>query len=471
MTIAKSAVSGISWSAFSTIFKGVIQLAQLIILARILTPIELGVLALVNLVVGLAQVFGDAGISNALIYHKDLNKGQLNQLYVVNVSLGIVVSVAVALFAYPLALFFSMELLTGLLILLAPVFFIKSLSQQVLALLQQKLAFNRIAKVEVFSSVAGFIVLLLLIYFDFRLEAVIFSQLAAASILTLLILIFNKSLLPSLERIQWRSIAAPVKYGLYQTGESFINFLSAQFDQLLIGKLLGAETLGIYSYVKALVFRPALQLINPIVNRVSFPLMVQYKNVHSESVIYTQIIRLLSLINIPLYLLMACYPELVLSLAYGDDWLPHAELLKLLALYMLMLSLMNPIGVLLRATGEVKRGFWWNIAVTIIRPLLIVLSISSGVVWLVKVLVIAQVGLFFLHWYFLIRPVINLQFSQLIKAIAPPCFAFFIAALVVFLANEYVWQISPIVSAIIVSVAYCLLIAPAVIGAIKFIRK
>ncbi len=471
MTIAKSAVSGISWSAFSTIFKGVIQLAQLIILARILTPIELGVLALVNLVVGLAQVFGDAGISNALIYHKDLNKGQLNQLYVVNVSLGIVVSVAVALFAYPLALFFSMELLTGLLILLAPVFFIKSLSQQVLALLQQKLAFNRIAKVEVFSSVAGFIVLLLLIYFDFRLEAVIFSQLAAASILTLLILIFNKSLLPSLERIQWRSIAAPVKYGLYQTGESFINFLSAQFDQLLIGKLLGAETLGIYSYVKALVFRPALQLINPIVNRVSFPLMVQYKNVHSESVIYTQIIRLLSLINIPLYLLMACYPELVLSLAYGDDWLPHAELLKLLALYMLMLSLMNPIGVLLRATGEVKRGFWWNIAVTIIRPLLIVLSISSGVVWLVKVLVIAQVGLFFLHWYFLIRPVINLQFSQLIKAIAPPCFAFFIAALVVFLANEYVWQISPIVSAIIVSMAYCLLIAPAVIGAIKFIRK
>jgi O-antigen/teichoic acid export membrane protein len=471
MTIVKSAVSGLSWTASSTIVKGVMQLAQLIILARILTPIELGVLAIINLVVGLAQVFGDAGISNALIYHKELNKGQLNQLYVVNVSLGIVVSISVALLAYPLAQFFSMELLTSLLILLAPVFFIKSLSQQVMALLQQKLQFNRIAKVEVFSSVAGFIILLLLINFDFRLEAVIFSQLATASILTLLILVFNRNLLPSFEKIQWRSIAKPVKYGLYQTGESFINFLSAQFDQLLIGKLLGAETLGIYAYVKALVFRPALQLINPIVNRVSFPLMVQYKDVHSESVIYTQIIRLLSFINIPLYLLMACYPELILSLAYGDDWLPHAELLKWLALYMLLLSLMNPIGVLLRATGEVKRGFWWNIGVTIIRPLLIMLSISSGVVWLVKVLVIAQVGLFFLHWYFLIRPVIKLSFSALIKAIAPPCFAFFIAALVVYLCNEYIWQISPLVSVIIVSLAYCLLIAPAVINVIKFIRK
>jgi len=471
MTIIRSALTGLSWSASATLFKGVIQFVQLIILARFLTPIELGALAIINLVIGLAQIFGDAGISNALIYYKSLNKNQLNQLYLINISLGILVSMSVGLLAYPIALFFDMNQLTHLLVFLAPVFFIRSLSQQHMALLQQKLKFDSLAKVEVLASTLSFMVLMFLLSAEFRLEAVIYAQLTGASALTLLILCFYSFPLPKFAKIDFSSIIAPIKYGLYQTGEGAVNYISAQFDQLLIGKFLGAETLGIYSYIKALVFRPALEIINPIINRVTFPLMVNFKKQHAISDMYSHVLSLLSLINIPLYLLVASFPELVLKLTFGESWLIHAELLKWLALYMLVISLMNPIGVLLKATGNVKRGFWWNIFVTLVRPTLIVLSISYGVVWLVKVLVIAQVCLYVLHWYFLIKPVINLSLVSLLKTLFLPLGAFIVSFLLVFALKHNIEQLNDYYAFGFMCLSYCLLISPALFNIVKLIRK
>jgi O-antigen/teichoic acid export membrane protein len=467
LSLAKTAYLGVTWSAFSTLSKGVLQLAQLIILARFLTPLELGVLALLNIVVGFAQIFGEAGISNAVIYHNSLGKKQLNQLYLVNILFGLLISVFFFLFAYPLASFFDIERWATLFMLLAPVFFIRSFSQQPLALLQQKLAFDCMAKVEVFASVVAFSTLLILLSFNFRLSAVVVAQLVNALVLTLLILIFYTSERPKIMKIQWQTIAEPIRYGLYQSGERLVNYLGAQFDQLMIGKLLGAETLGIYAYVKALVFRPALQLINPIVNKVTFPLMVKYKESHSISDIYAYTLRLLSLINVPLYLLMASYPDTILSITFGDDWLNHAELMRWLAIYMLLLSFINPVGVLLKASGEVKRSFWWNIAVTVIRPLVIILAIGNGIVFFIKMLVCVQVFLFFLHWYYLIRPIIQLSLTQLLLKMIIPCAVFGLASIITLFVVNNLWQLTDLYKLLFTGVIYALLILPFIPHMIK----
>lgn len=470
MSAARDAISGVSWTASSTIIKGLLQLAQLIVLARYLTPSELGVLAIVQLVVSFAQIFGDAGISNALIFHKNLVKDQLNQLYIVNVLLGLFISAVVFVMAFPVAIFFDMQALTLLLWWLSPVFLIRSFGQQPLALLQQAMRFNSIAKIEIFASVVGFAVLIAFLLFDFRLLSVVVSQLVNAIMLSSCLLIGFTHLRPKLTRLRLNSIIEPIKYGLYQTGESFVNFISAQLDQLLIGKLLGAEVLGVYAYVKALVFRPALQLINPVVNKVAFPLMVNHQHTHSLALLYSMILRLLSLINIPLYSLVALFPGLILSLTFGEQWLGHAELLRWLALYMLIISMMNPIGVLLRASGQVKRGFWWNIAITIVRPLIIVFSIKLGIVEMVKMLVLLQVVLFVLHWVYLIKPVSGLSFERLCLSLAPAVLAFAIVSLFVLICVQPLLMLPAVYLFAFICVGYALAIAPQLIKVFKFIR-
>jgi O-antigen/teichoic acid export membrane protein len=470
MSAAHDALHGVSWTASATIIKGVLQLAQLIVLARYLTPAELGVLAIVQLVVSFAQIFGDAGISNALIFHKNLVKDQLNQLYMVNILLGLGISFIVLIMALPVASFFNMPSLTLLMCYLSPVFLIRSLAQQPMALLQQKMRFNSIAKIEVLASVVSFLVLILLLLLDLRLMSVVLSQLLNAVILTACLILGFPHLRPKLAKIKLQSIIEPIKYGLYQTGESFVNFISAQLDQLLIGKLLGAEVLGIYAYVKALVFRPALQLINPVVNKVAFPLMVNHQHTHSLAFLYSMILRLLSLINIPLYSVVALFPSLILSFTFGEQWLEHAELLRWLALYMLIISMMNPIGVLLRASGRVKRGFWWNIAVTIIRPLIIIFSIEAGVVVMVKMLVLLQVLLFILHWYFLIKPVSGLSALQLGVTLYPASLAFALVASLILLCIQPLLMLPAVYLFVFICIAYVLAISPQLIKVFKFIR-
>ncbi|MBE0365087.1 polysaccharide transporter, PST family [Pseudoalteromonas ulvae UL12] len=471
MLIVKSALSGLSWTASATLIKGGLQLAQLIILARVLTPIELGLLAIINLVVGFAQIFGDAGISNALIFHKDLEKRQLNQLYVINVLLGVCVSLFVVLLAYPIELFFAMDGLSFLLMMLSPIFLIRSLAQQQMALLQQQMQFNQIAKVEVLAAVSSFILLVVLLEFDVRLEAVIWSQLAGACMISAMLFCLYAQLRPSYTRLNMHEIIEPVRYGLYQSGESLINFLSAQFDQLLIGKILGAEVLGVYAYIKALVFRPALQLINPIVNKVAFPLMVNFKSSHDLKDIYCNIIALLSLINVPLYLTIAYFPEPVLLFAFGEDWVKQAELLRWLALYMLIISVMNPIGVLLRSTGEVKRGFWWNMFVTVVRPIAIFASISFGIVTLVQVLVVTQVLFFCLHYIVLIRPIISLSFIRFISVVMPPVITYTIALFLTLLLGEYFNLLDTVWVLMVIAFFYCVASSPILFRIFKFIRK
>lgn len=452
MNLPQHASSGGAWVGISTLTKGFLQVIQLIILARILTPIELGIVAVINLVIGFAQIFGDGGLSNALIYHKELNKNQKNQLFVVNLLFGVLLSLIVALLSTPIAAFFAMPELASLLLLLSPIFFIRSLGQQIQALLQQTMAFKTLAKIEIAAQVVGFTVLSTLLNLNYKAEAVVFAQLTTA--LCLVFCFYTlKDLRPALARVNFSEIKQPIRYGLYQSGESLVNYTSAQLDQILVGKLLGAETLGIYAYIKDLVFKPALQLINPVVNKVAFPLMVNFSDSENRAKIYLSMLTLLCFINAPLYLFASANSEWLLSLTYGTEWGIHAELFTWMAYYMLLISIVNPVGVLLRSTGNVKRAFWWNILVTAIRPAAVVVAISGSVLLLAQTLTVLQLVFIGLHVVLLLKPIANIGVYSLAKVVLPPI------CMCVVLTTLSQWLIQPTtLAAVIISVALCIAI-------------
>ncbi|NOH84543.1 MOP flippase family protein [Vibrio sp. 03-59-1] len=471
MTIAKLVVKGVSWTALATVIRASLQIAQLVILVRFLQPAELGVLALVNIVVGLAQIFADAGLSNAIIYHKDLSGKRLKQLYLVNISFGAFIAVLVGTTAYPVASFFNTPDLTSLLLMLCPIFFIRSFSQQPNALLQKELNFQALSKAETLSAVVGFIILIAGLLLGYKLYAVVASQLVNACILVLLLRRAIDCPLPSSLSIGWKENKQPFIYGLYQSGEALINYLSSQFDQLLLGKLLGAEVLGVYSYVKALVFRPAMQLINPIVHRVTFPLMTKYKDTHGLADMYQRIIQFLSIVNVPLYLGLALYPGWALNLAFGESWVEHWEVLRWLSLYMLLISLVNPIGALLRATGLVKRAFWWNVLVTVVRPVVVLLSFHYGLVYLAKALFIQQMILWVAHVFILLKPACQLSFRRYCSAIMLPLVIFSIAYSVVWLATYIFGEWSEWTQVLLLASVYILLFLPFAKSIIRQIKQ
>lgn len=460
MTLAKQAARGVSWTAMATLIRGGLQLLQLAVMARFLTAAELGALALVSIVVGLAQIFTDAGLANALIYFKSLSARRLRQLYLANMLFGLTMTALVALMAQPLASFFNAPTLAPLLLLLSPIFFIRSIGQQPNALLQKDLQFQTLARNEVLAALFAFGLLLIGLWQAMGVFALVISQLCSAFLFTLLLRRAKPCPWPNQLSIGWQDNQPLFRYGLYQAGESLINYLSAQFDQLLLGKMLGTEVLGVYAYLKELVAKPALQLISPIVHRVSFPMMAKHQASHQLSSMYLTIMRCLSLVTVPFYLTIALYPQWILSVVLGSGWLAHADLLRWLALYMLLITLINPVGALLRATGQVKRAFWWNALVTVVRPMVVVVSVHYGLVWLAKGLLLQQSLLLIAHGVVLLKPACQLSLTAYLRTLLLPVFALTFAYSVahwgtVLLGLSYLWlEIG------VLCVVYLLIIAP-----------
>ncbi|TMO67086.1 colanic acid exporter [Pseudoalteromonas aurantia] len=471
MTALHSALKGVSRVALSTFSKGGLHLAQLIILARYLTPFELGVAAILNLVIGFTQVFGDAGLSNAVIYHTKLTDNQLGQLYVINVTLGLILTISLALLSDPIAVFFAMPLLSELLYVLASVFFIRSLSQQILARLQQKMHFDMIAKVDISAQLTGFLAVVLAVNYEAGIWSLVIGQFVLVVSSSMLLFIVGAQYITRPKRIVWSQIKHPVKYGLYQCGEALINFSSAQVDQVLVGKLLGPEKLGVYAYIKDLVFKPALQLINPIVNKVAFPVMVNFKEGNAIHGMYLSMLKVLSLINIPLYGLMAAFPEIILEMTFGEKWIEHSAVLQWLALYMLVISLVNPVGVLLRAVGKVKRAFWWNIIVAFIRPAVLFTTVSTGVVGLAFTLFCLQVLFFISHVQFLLKPCANIGFRDVYSVLWLPFLMVTVAVSAAFFLVCYGLLERSLFLLIGTSVVCLLLMSPLMLSNIKSLRK
>ena len=122
MNLKLTALNGFKWTTFSMIVVTLFQLAQLTILARILGPEILGLMAILMVVIGFSQSFMDMGISNAITYRRKVSNSQLSSLYWLNIFSGLILSILVALASPLIASFYSEITLVNSLLMLSCVF-------------------------------------------------------------------------------------------------------------------------------------------------------------------------------------------------------------------------------------------------------------------------------------------------------------------------------------------------------------
>ncbi|MBD1580966.1 oligosaccharide flippase family protein [Pseudoalteromonas sp. S16_S37] len=390
---------------------------QFIILARALPAESLGLLAFISIFVSFSQVIGDGGLSNAVIFFDSLSKQIKYQLYTFGLIVGTVISVVSLSLSSWLGLFFGLPDLEQFSLLIVAIIFIRICTAQPIALLQKELEFNKIALIEISSQLLCFITICILLWSGKGVSSAIYGQLVQAGVVFFLCLIIQSSSI-GISLPREKELKEPIKYGCYQMLESMIGLFSRQFDQLIVLKLLGKEVLGIYSYLKDLIGKPMLQLINPVASRVLFPILVKAPE-NEISTYYKNALLLLCMINIPLYLGVAYFSELLLSVVLGDNWAQYHLIASLFAFTYLIMSIINPCGSLLQAVGAVRRSFYWNLAVTTLRIIVITVTAPIGLTFMLTSLLLLQGFILIVHWYFLIKPSIGLGMIDFFK---PPIF-------------------------------------------------
>lgn len=412
MSIRKQALSGVRWTTFSSLGRAALQFAQIAILARLLTPADFGLIALVIAIMAFLQIFADAGISNAIIHYQDIAQEQLSSLYWLNVSVSVFLAFTLAASSYWVASWYQQPPLQYLLMLAAVTLVVGALGQQIRVLAQKNLRFADLAKVELIAASVGFVVAVSLAWMGAGVYSLIAGSLTTAGVGCLLAWLGLSEGWRPQARLQLVEIRQFLKFGAYMVGNNLANTFNSQIDILLGGRLLGVQSIGLYSVPKDLSLRIA-NIINPIITQVGLPVMAKAQGDDALlKRVYLQTMRMTASVNFPIYIALGIFAPEIVHLLLGQKWHDAIPLLQIFSIWALLRSTGNPVGSLLMARGRADLSFKWNMVWLLIMPPAIWFGSQYGVMGMAVAMTALGVIGYLPNWYFLVRPLCGAKLGE-----------------------------------------------------------
>jgi PST family polysaccharide transporter len=239
-----------------------LTLASTMVLARLLTPRDFGLIAMVTTVTGFLRVFKDLGLSTATIQREEITHAQVSNLFWINVAVSALLALVVVSLAPVVAWFYREPRLVGVTLALSVTFLFSGSTVQHMALLYRQMRFKAVAAIQLGSMTVGVVCGITAALCKCGYWSLVISSVAmeAAGLLFTWSISRWRPQLPVL-RSGTRSL---VGFGANLTVSSFINCLSRNVDTLLLGRFYGAFSVGIYSRAMALLMRPLDQLLGPV---------------------------------------------------------------------------------------------------------------------------------------------------------------------------------------------------------------
>ena len=190
--LRNKAKKGFVWNTVERLVTNGIQFILTIILARLLSPDDYGIIAMPAIFLAIAQVLIDSGFANALIRKPDLNERDLSTAFYFNVVVG-VVAYFILFFASPLiADFFNTPILSNLLKVTALVIFLNSLGIVQQAVMTKRMDFKTQAIISAISTFTSGVIGVWMAYSGYGVWALVFQQVSAALIRVILLWVYGK---------------------------------------------------------------------------------------------------------------------------------------------------------------------------------------------------------------------------------------------------------------------------------------
>jgi PST family polysaccharide transporter len=266
--LKRHTVSGGIVTGAALVAKFVLNLGSTVVLARLLTPRDFGLVAMVTAVTGFLTIFKHGGLATPTIQREQITQAQVSNLFWVNLGVSGLCTLITAALAPVLAWFYHDSRLVPITLALSTTFLIGGFRVQHLALLRRQLRFKALAIIDVGSMALGAAVGIIMALMQFRYWSLVGLSLATE----LGSFILTGSI--SRWRPHWPSRRSEVRplltFGAHQTAANLIVSIARSSDTLLIGRVYGPAVVGLYTRGAALVIRPLEQFLLPI-NAVFLP--------------------------------------------------------------------------------------------------------------------------------------------------------------------------------------------------------
>ena len=355
--------------------KFIISTAATVVLARLLTPQDYGLIGMMAVIVNFVAMFKDLGLATATIQKEQIDDKQISTLFWFNLVLSFGVFLFTAAIAPAVSWFYGEARLTSITIVYGIGFVFGGLAVQHEALLRRQMRFLPLAIVEVTSLAVGIVVAVALALRGARYWALIFSQLSQALSYTIGVWIGCRWR-PGLP-VRYSGVRSMLVFGRNLTGFSVINYFSRNLDNLLIGKVWGTQQLGLYAKAYQLLLLPIDQINTPIA-AVAIPALSRLNdNPERYRQAYLRILEKIAIITMPGTALMIATSDWIVQIVLGQKWQPAARIFALLGIAGLIQPIANTTGWLFMTQSRTHHMVQWGF----IGATIIIISIVAGLPW------------------------------------------------------------------------------------------
>jgi PST family polysaccharide transporter len=385
MPLIDKTASGVKWSSISQIGRQLMQLVTTIILTRLLSPSDFGLVGMAMVVTGFVALFHDFGTSATVIQKKVASEVFLSSIFWVNAAFGLLAMVIIFAFAPLAANLYHEPRVSLILKLLSLSFLISGLSIVQQAILERELAFKKLARVEMVAGVSSSFVCIGAALLGAEVWSLVYQTLMSVTVTT--VLLWTSSDWRPKAVFHWGEVRSVRSYSLNLTGFYIFNYFARNADTVLIGRFLGAQNLGYYMMAYRIMFYP-IQTISAVIGRVMFPVYSQIQEDEARfRRIYLKVIGAIGLITFPMMMgVWGLAQTLVLTL-FGSQWKP----VMILAPVGLIQSIVTTVGTIYQAKGRTDWMFRLGVATGLIAVLAFVIGLQWGIVGVAGAYTIATI--------------------------------------------------------------------------------
>ena len=374
-TLADKAARGAGVTLAAQVIRFVLQFGSVVVLARLLTPEDFGLVAMVAAVVGIASVLRDFGLSSAAIQSKTLSDGERDNLFWLNSALGLAAGLCVAALTPLIVILYDEPKLVPVVLVLSCVFLISGVNTQYSVHLARNFRFLQLSSADIIGQTLGIAVAILVALNGGTYWAIVAQQVSVAAV-TLVVNAWNCGWLPGRPRRDV-SVRRFLRFGLGLLGTQGISYITKNIDNVLIGAVWGPALLGLYSRAYQLLMMP-LNQINAPMTRVVLPVL---SKVQDDPVRYHRYVSRVQLVacyvTATVFAVAAVLADPLVRVIFGPQWLAMSPIFMVLAIGGVFRALSNIsywIYLSRGRTGAQLRLYLWT------RPLMIGL-IAAGLPW------------------------------------------------------------------------------------------
>lgn len=379
-TLREKAFKGVIWVGLSTVGSKVVSLSATLILARILTPEDFGLVAVAAIVINALYLFNDLGVGTALIHSKEDYRTTTSTAFYILPVVGFTLFAIAFLSAPYAATLLGNPAATWIIRIISLNLFISSFGVVPSMVMEKSMAYRR-RFIPDFLPVVAYLIAVIVMATQFNLGAysLAFGQVIQATLAVILAWLFARW--RPFWLFSWDIAKQLLGYGKHVLGGSLLFYIGTNIDNIFVSRVAGTVALGYYALAYSLANLPATHVAD-VMTRVLFPSYVELNNQPLKlEKAYKSGIKLVFALVLPILAGMAALAYVGVTVILGTKWQPMVPAVMILTIYTATRALAGVTGNLFLATGRPKLifiigGFGLAVQVSLLWLLVYVLQLS-----------------------------------------------------------------------------------------------